>query len=321
MREGAYQKIIQEPSIQETIDSVQRNIHNIYLDLVKKSNEVTKLYTEIFLYQEDLGDEKLTLDDFEELSEKQKKEYQLYEGVYQKVIQTPSIQEELQIIQKEYQEELEKLKAISDNTIQQQEQKMKNVIEEYKKKIEDLLPGATAAGLSEYFQRKIDEQKRTIWIWIISFGSSIAGMFYMTTSYILPHLQEIHTLLNIIIQLCKTISTNFPFIWLALFSLHKLAQTTRIYEEYCHKKAISQTYVGMRDSINTISENEHSNSLTKQYIESVFYNPSETLDKQDTSKTPLTWFTQLLKFAKKQELNINITQKEENKNKENTTDE
>ncbi len=95
------------------------------------------------------------------------------------------------------------------------------------KKIEDLLPGATSAGLAGSYH-KAHTEKKTKGYWFGFITSLVILMFgYFGFFFIFPEI----TWMNIV---TRTI-VGLPLVWIAWYCQKSISQTNRIKEEYHHK--------------------------------------------------------------------------------------
>ena len=151
-------------------------------------------------------------------------------------------------------------------------------LDQLTKKIENLLPGATTAGLaSSYLEAQ--KEKNTVWLWAGFLGSLIAllGIYFSILS---PNI----SLLGILI---RTI-TGMPLIWIAWYCQKSMSQTKRIKEEYNHKERIMKVFEGFSKQIDILTENnpeqnkEKKLALISVVIGAIQKNPSEILNPSET---------------------------------------
>lgn len=185
-----------------------------------------------------------------------------------------------------------------EGKVQAREEKANKEIDNLLQRIESLLPGATATGLSESYDKAEKGALHSTWLWIGCFILSIISlcgvgwfMFYKGLIVIDSNM----TFSGTIIQLLRILCFEFPFIWLAWASNIKISQYTRLTEEYRHKWATMRIFDGMR-SVLKENDSEHALETTDNFYQTLLYsfseNPSGTLDKKYDPDGPfsmLSW--------------------------------
>lgn len=269
-----------ELCIKNDIDDTHSLAITVYNELVKYK-ETLLGYTKI--KKRTIGEKEYSL-----LPENKR---ELTENVYYAIdeIKDEGVRGKITALEKEYKEKIEA------ETESQEERKKDTDIrtQELFDKINSLLPGATVAGLAEAFHRAKRGQVLSIFIWILIFSLSLAGMsyviFYLFNSGLLVF-SKTTTFEEAMSQAVKLISFEFPFIWGALFASKKIAQHTRVYEEYLHKWSIARTFEGFRTLIEQTQieeQDKHIDALFSSFLNSISFNPSTTLDKNIGTDSPL----------------------------------
>lgn len=164
--------------------------------------------------------------------------------------------------------------------------------EDFKQKFEDLLPSAVSAGLASSYRQAKNSFNKNIYIYgiatialyitLIVFGWKNIEFYQMTLES--PSLIDVFT--RILLQ--------FPFIglliWLTSFISSKLNEAIRLQQEYAHKEAIAGSYGSFKQQIESLESDSQSELLERlmaELITSVSFNPSKTLDKYATIKSPI----------------------------------
>ena len=152
-------------------------------------------------------------------------------------------------------------------------------------KIENLLPGATAAGLSEAYEKAISEQKENLRKWTNIFYISLSGMVMTFLALALLDLWSFSvkdSLVDTIIKVIRLATFESPVLWLAIVSSKKINQFTMLIEEYRHKWATMRVYDGMRKAVRDIdkegAENSPEAQLFIELLKTVQKNPTISLD-------------------------------------------
>ena len=152
------------------------------------------------------------------------------------------------------------------------------------RQIESLLPGATAAGLTAAYEDAKEKALDSIKFWQVCFMASlilIAVVIFTLLYFGFISLSGDLGLEKTIVQIFKLFGCEFPCIWFAWASNIKIAQYTRILEEYRHKWAMARTFEGMRKAIleAEISE-EHRENFYRAMLDVFSDNPSKVFDEK-----------------------------------------
>ena len=168
-------------------------------------------------------------------------------------------------------------------------------VEEIESRIKESLTKATVTTLSS----KYDEKRKILNVnyWCAK------GFFYACLcAFCIIGLLAVHNVSvmagdDIVAKIVKTMLTNAPY-YLPLFwftcHMNKLMnQNRRLMEEYAHKVAVAQTYVGMAEQVEELSKkgvkdaNDLSAELMDDTIKALCANPNQCLDKVRSS-TPIS---------------------------------
>lgn len=183
---------------------------------------------------------------------------------------------------------LQQQKKLLDDTQKEQKEYFDDASNKYKElitKIENLLPGATAAGLSEAYEKAISEQKENLRKWTNIFYISLSGMVMTFLALALLDLWSFSvkdSLVDTIIKVIRLATFESPVLWLAIVSSKKINQFTMLIEEYRHKWATMRVYDGMRKAVRDIdkegAENSPEAQLFIELLKTVQKNPTISLD-------------------------------------------
>ncbi len=153
-------------------------------------------------------------------------------------------------------------------------------------KIEGLLPGATATGLSKAYQDQKDSYKWPVIMWSAVFGLTVGSMmlfgikFYADVDSIQDSFQHILARLPFFI----------PAIWLAIFASKQQSQYKRLQQEYVYKETLAKSYEAYKREIDRLPESEKKTELLQNLITSMVtmcgYNPSLTLEHKSHEEKP-----------------------------------
>lgn len=172
----------------------------------------------------------------------------------------------------------------------------KRIHEALKKEINNLLPGATSAGLASSFSNQKDLYKSPIrafekmfyvavgLLFIVGFTTLIAFAKSDGFSWAIP--QDVESML---VSMFARTPFVLPLIWLAYFAAKRRNEYRRLEEEYAHKETISRSYYSFKQQVKELDDDE-SNALSAKLleaaIEAVALNASQTLDKDHDDKLP-----------------------------------
>lgn len=197
----------------------------------------------------------------------------------------PGLQEQLDA-------ELAKLKAANEaHQIEFQKlqlaysEKYNNTFE----RIEELLPGATSAGLSEVYsnaQQKHEEKARTWWQYLC--GALVAACaFIFFGPKILACMVEVdatkHPLFSWEIWLYFRLPLGAPLLFFIWKANQKINQHTRLAEEYAHKEAVARNFEGFRKAL--AEHTQAQGNLFNKAIDVYGHNPSASLDNKNHCRT------------------------------------
>lgn len=215
-----------------------------------------------------------------------------YEIIREKI---PGIKDEIAQLVEEYKGFI---KTDKEETAQRNES-ITNEFDNLYKRIESLLPGATAAGLSESYYQSEKSSLNKVYLWMVIFGISLVG--FIVTGWIMFSMEIIRfpenpSLGATLSQIARALFFESPFIWLGVTANVKMSQYTRLNEEYRHKWTMMRVFDGMRTVLNdeAIIDKEGSNIDFYRTLLAMFEeNPSRLLDKKYTPDSPLTLFSHL----------------------------
>ena len=165
--------------------------------------------------------------------------------------------------------------------------------------IEDLLPGATSAGLASSYKKLKSSFNLPIvfstLLFIVAIGLLVIGAMYMVTKE-LTFTPEFKLVLEDIPEWSVVLKAMFfkapfiaPVVWLALFASTRRNQYARLKQEYAHKEALATSYESYKKQISDLglASNELQQRLIESAIDAIAFNASTTLDKKQTDKSPL----------------------------------
>lgn len=192
------------------------------------------------------------------------------------------------------QEELNNRQLALDNFKREQELRYKTLNEQ----IENLLPGATSAGLAtayramrKSFSEPIKQYSKLFYISIailaiIAFISTIDSIGYPE----LIKFVDVTNISNLLSNLSHKLPVILPVLWLALFASKRRNEAQRLQQEYAHKEALAKSYQSFKNQIDNLQDGNKEQLLEKLLsaaIDAVAANASSALDGKHDEKTPI----------------------------------
>jgi len=133
--------------------------------------------------------------------------------------------------------------------------------------IENLLPGATSAGLSSAFrERKLSftNPKR---IWGTVFVVSMVAL--LLVAFINPISFEVENTINhesVFSYIFVRIPFIIPIVWMAIYAGRRHSQALRLEEDYAHKEVLSKSFEGYKTQLLEIDVADKVNKTTLEHI-------------------------------------------------------
>lgn len=282
------------------------NEYSIFNGIKASQNKITEIYNEVTNYNKLLfgyikkNITPITQQEYNKIQspeDKETKDGKFFKITYETVQGEKGKVDELLSSYKQFME-------TDEQNIVTREHETKQKIDILLKKIEDLLPGATAAGLSESYSKAEKSAKRGILLWIVCFVVSICaslavGWWLFDKGIIIFNAET--SLIGSIIQVLRVACFEFPLIWLAWTANIKISQYIRLTEEYRHKWTMMRIFDGMRAILNENDGDNATNNKEAFYhalLTSFAENPSKSLDKKYEVESPLNTFTKFLPHKK-----------------------
>lgn len=229
-----------------------------------------------------------TINDLLEESQAELKELNDF---YQLVFGTPS-EDDKTVLVGGLKNELNKRRAELDKFKKEQEDRYKALNDE----IENLLPGATSAGLTTAYSDMKKSFNDTITVNTKIFYGSIAFLFLISLVSITNRVYfwgvdwvDISQLSNLWSNLAYKIPLAIPVIWLAFFASKRRSEAQRLQQEYAHKEALAKSFQSYKTQVEQLGQasNELMMHLLKSAIDAIAFNASVTLETKHGDKSPL----------------------------------
>lgn len=162
--------------------------------------------------------------------------------------------------------------------------------------IENLLPGATSAGLATaYFELK-ESFDKPIKSYTRLFYASIGCLMLISlisvtqeVGWFMIKFVDVSDFSKLTSNILYKLPMVLPILWLTIFASKRRSEALRLQQEYSHKEALAKSYQNFKAQIEAL--NETSGDLMKKLLEAtidaVSMNASDTLDKKHGDKTPV----------------------------------
>lgn len=192
-------------------------------------------------------------------------------------------------------QELVDRKAELDRFKEQQQTRYKALNDQ----IEELLPGATSAGLATAYRAMRKSFSKPIKQYSYLFYSSVAVLTITTlvssidsfwTANEVIKFVDITNLSELLNSLIHKLPIIVPVLWLAIFASKRRSEAQRLQQEYAHKEALAKSYQNFKTQIDNLNvpdkKEELMEKLLSAAIDAVAANASDSLDKKHGDKTP-----------------------------------
>ena len=160
------------------------------------------------------------------------------------------------------------------------------------KTIEDLLPGATAAGLASSFdeRRKSFQKPHNRWQWLFV-GSvlaivalAVSGLWHVYNAGTPPTYDELVRLW------LSRLPVAGALVWLALHASHESALAKRLEEDYGYKAAVASCLMGFQKQISEVGKDVASNASLAKLLDNTLTEianpPGRIYDKHKLTTSP-----------------------------------
>jgi polyhydroxyalkanoate synthesis regulator phasin len=164
--------------------------------------------------------------------------------------------------------------------------------EETFNKIENLLPGATGAGLGEAFHKQRDRFNMPARLWAAVFVATMVALVvvaYVGSDKLLS--DAVGSWSAIGVYMVRRLPFYVPLVWLAIYAgmQHMLAQ--RLEEDYAYKESISRAFEGYKNQMSNPALQDMNPSplgvLCTNVLQMLAQEPGRIYDKNVNANTPL----------------------------------
>lgn len=198
-------------------------------------------------------------------------------------------------------QELSQKSSEISKTISNQEATLEQLsikAQELKQTIEDLLPGATSAGLASAFKDRKESFKVPKILWGSVFVLSVISLFLV--AYLDPISFE-KTTLNfetIFQHVFVKLPFVIPVVWLAIYAGRRHSQALRLEEDYAHKEVLSKSFEGYKNQLIEIEvdldKKQSTLNLIDKTLEALSLHPGRIYQGKHEDITPFNSVTNAL---------------------------
>lgn len=187
----------------------------------------------------------------------------------------------------------ERQKELDDFKVKQEQR-----YEALNTQIEELLPGATSAGLAAAYRAMRKSFAKPIKQYSLLFYISVAVLsltaFLSTidsfwTSESIIKFIDVTDYKNFLSNLAHKLPIILPVLWLAIFASKRRSEALRLQQEYSHKEALAKSYQNFKNQVDNLQSGKKEELLEKLLgaaIDAVSSNASDTLDKKHGDNSP-----------------------------------
>ncbi|MFT4175649.1 MAG: hypothetical protein QM627_03255 [Luteolibacter sp.] len=266
--------------VEANVVSVQTKITSVHSNVIKRGNEITTLYDEVFGYTTEDSDTNEQI----KVSGLKDELQDAYSSLKKELLDSRSN------IQKFH----EDVHVKFDSFIERKDEQFDSI----KNKIQSLLPDAMTAGLSHAYEKKRiseegerDKSEKTFTrcIWILTLISVIP---VMVSVYLLFQNRPLDDVIQKIPRLILGILPLYaPAFWFAIVSSKRIKLSKRLIEEYTHKESLSKTFEGLSTQVASLEDGEVSRDLRLRLLYNMVTvssdNPGRLISDYNSSDNPI----------------------------------
>lgn len=196
-------------------------------------------------------------------------------------------------------EDYQPIKSLSDEVLSTQKklqastlqiEKLTKTANELKDTIENLLPGATSAGLASAFQDRKEKFATPKFAWACIFIISIIILIIIA---ITGNSQNASTLeyKEVFLQIVRELPFIIPIAWLAVYAGRRHSQALRLEEDYAHKEVISKSFEGYKKQLLEIAgeDSQATKDLIDRTLQALSLHPDRIYEGRHEDIHPLSF--------------------------------
>ncbi|MBI4654517.1 MAG: hypothetical protein HY752_05940 [Nitrospirae bacterium] len=192
---------------------------------------------------------------------------------------------------KEIKELSEKSEKIKED-LTEREKKLNLLIENTDntlKRVEDLLPGATSAGLASSFRQRKEDITKSKKYWVVGFVGSLIFLVLMVSWIIYAFTEHIGKV-EWWAYLLQRVPLTFPLIWLGWFFERNYGHKIRLEEDYAFKESISRAFEGYKKQMQEVDPEVALPRLCDRTISILSETPLRVFERKTSDETPANSF-------------------------------
>lgn len=236
----------------EESKTLSENISSVLNHSIKKKTEIDDLHKKI--YGEDIKDSDGNAEHVDGLKDDLENAYAVLASKKDEL--ASEIDKEIAEITRKHERVLAQQVIDFDQLVLKSDAR----INEVSVRLDSLLPGAMAAGLSAAYEKKKDDEVGALGKFEKNFERAIGFMFFVS---LIPFAVDIY-LLGVqgkeLVQVIKDtpslviaiLPLYFPVLWMAYSSNKKINLSKRLIEEYTHKAVLGKTFSGLSNQIDSL---------------------------------------------------------------------
>lgn len=236
----------------ENTKSLGDNMQGLLSHSMTKKSEIDDLYNKILGYE--IKNNEGNIERVDGLRDKLEKSYG---GIETKAVELEKeIQRLVDFITENHESQLSQHKKSFEDLVSKSNIRIAAVNDQ----LTGLLPGSMAEGLSAAYEKKKDDEIRSLEKFETNFKIAIGLMVLVS---LIPFFVDIYLLTSKGVELVKVIKDTpslivailplyFPVLWLAYSLNKKLNLSKRLIEEYTHKAVLGKTFSGLSNQIETL---------------------------------------------------------------------
>ncbi|WP_163930415.1 hypothetical protein [Paraferrimonas sp. SM1919] len=311
----AFEGTDEEPALEEQIDdlklkseSLVEELEDYSAKLLIKYNSSDSIESDVEQYVDSIKEVSSTIDKtLKSIDEKVGELEVLYNTIM------GSVEEDSEVVDEEGILGLKAELISAKNELELKKNEHEQYFAEVESKINDVLPRGTAAGLSQAYERLQNKTSRQVvfYNFVVFIGITLLSISgFLTVTEVPVHAidnvssqLESNSKKDILVELTgrslisfespsallgtifQRLPLSVPAFLLLLFSLKRRAENFRLNQEYAHKRAVAQSYVGFMKEISEMTDlnSELRNKLMSVTIDAISKNAAETLSKKDSN--------------------------------------
>lgn len=281
-------------------NGVKQNIEKLFNEISEFHLKINEFYNETFIgNEEELSTKKSILEAKEFVDEEKDKIEELMNSIVNEIKDINKFHTKIYGDKTDDDEvdgglsgDLDKL--ITDMSNFEKEQKIK--YKALNAQIEQLLPGATSAGLATaYKDMKItfdDPIKHASLLFYASVSSLVVISFFVAVDSIGMDGVKFIPLgdwSSVLKGLVHKLPYYIPILWLAFFASRRRSESQRLQQEYAHKESLAKSYDSYKQQILDLGDEDKAMQkiFIMKAIDAIAYNASATLDGKHGDKMPV----------------------------------